>query len=312
MVTTVTLNPMLDKTIYIDRLQVGTIMRSRQAESAAGGKGINVSRQLKYLGVDTVASGFLGGEIGTIIEHLLQQESIKSDFVHIGDTTRIGVTILETSTGTSTAIFEPGHRVTADEIEQLKAKCQSFVHISDWMVLSGSVPCNGMDMLYKELIEMASGQNVKVALDTYHQPLLYGIEAQPFMIKPNVKESEETFSIRLRSERDVLAFIKQLREKEIPLIVITNGGHPAYVCFDNNIWRVIPPAVKPVNPVGSGDTMIAAMIFGFISHWQIEDVIRFGVAAGAANASVWRIAACHRQEIDALVPQVKLELLDSS
>ena len=73
MVTTVTLNPMLDKTIYVDRVERGAIHRASKMEMVAGGKGINVSRQLKHLGIKTVATGFLGGEVGSIVSRLLKE-----------------------------------------------------------------------------------------------------------------------------------------------------------------------------------------------------------------------------------------------
>ncbi len=80
MITTVTLNPMLDKTVYVDTLERGRVHRATRLESVAGGKGINVSRQLKQLGLQTVATGFLGGEIGSIVQQLLRQEGIEHDF----------------------------------------------------------------------------------------------------------------------------------------------------------------------------------------------------------------------------------------
>ena len=58
---------MLDKTIHVDRLERGTIQRALKMEMVAGGKGINVSRQLNRLGIKTVATGFLGGEVGSIV-----------------------------------------------------------------------------------------------------------------------------------------------------------------------------------------------------------------------------------------------------
>jgi fructose-1-phosphate kinase PfkB-like protein len=195
-----------------------------------------------------------------------------------------------------------------EEIEQLKAKCDSLFRKSDWVVLSGSTPCGGMDILYGELIEMSSKYRARVVLDTYHEPLRYGIELHPFMIKPNIRESEATFGIELKTEDEIVGLIKRLKEKEIPLIVITDGRNLAYACFEDKIWRVAPPPIKTVNPTGSGDTMIAGMIFGLVNNWEIEDIIRYGTAAGAANASVWKIAACSRKEIDTLAPRVKLEL----
>ncbi|MEW6510926.1 MAG: PfkB family carbohydrate kinase, partial [Bacteroidota bacterium] len=79
MVTTVTLNPMVDKTLAIDQVRRGEVTRATAMHMVAGGKGVNVSRQLKLLGVDTVATGFIGGETGTLLERLLDEEQIPHD-----------------------------------------------------------------------------------------------------------------------------------------------------------------------------------------------------------------------------------------
>lgn len=81
MITTVTLNPMVDKTVRLDSLKRGTIHRGTQMSMVAGGKGINVSRQLARLGIKTVATGFLGGGTGAIVQKLLGEEGIDHDFV---------------------------------------------------------------------------------------------------------------------------------------------------------------------------------------------------------------------------------------
>ena len=118
MITTVTLNPMLDKTVYVDTIRRGEVQRASKIETVVGGKGVNVSRQLRRLGMQNVATGFVGGEVGTLIERLLDEEGIAHDFVRIAGMTREGVTYRE-SDGTATAIFEPSHKVTRRETEQL-------------------------------------------------------------------------------------------------------------------------------------------------------------------------------------------------
>ena len=83
MIATVTLNPMLDKTVYVESIEKGKVRRATKVHSIAGGKGVNVSRQLMKLGVEGIASGFLGGEIGRLVERLLNEEGIPHEFVHV-------------------------------------------------------------------------------------------------------------------------------------------------------------------------------------------------------------------------------------
>jgi 1-phosphofructokinase family hexose kinase len=308
MVTTVTLNPMLDKTIYVDRLTVGEITRATRREMSPGGKGINVARQLTRFGVPSIATGFMGGETGQMVERLLDTEGVKHSFVHIKDLTREGITILE-STGRSTGVFEPGHRVSSSELRLLKQKCEEFLQASDWLVLSGSTPHAELDFFYKEIIEQAAASNCRVVLDSYGEAFKQGIKAKPFMVKPNVKEYEHTFSVRLSTEHAILDQLHWLEENGVSLAVLTDTESPSHFCYLGRRWRVTPPTVQAVNAVGSGDTLVAATIYGFMQDWEIERIIRFATAAGAVNATRWAVADVRLEEAQNLVSEVGLESL---
>ena len=125
MITTVTLNPMLDKTVAVDSLRRGAVSRASEVSTIVGGKGVNVSRQLSRLGEETVATGFIGGEIGSILERLLDGEKIPHRFIRIAGMTREGVTYLEPE-GTMTSVFEPPHSVTLAEAGRLLEECRAL------------------------------------------------------------------------------------------------------------------------------------------------------------------------------------------
>ncbi|MBI3919945.1 MAG: 1-phosphofructokinase family hexose kinase [Armatimonadetes bacterium] len=321
MILTVTLNPMLDRTLHLERFPVGQISRSSKVANVAGGKGINVSRQLRLLGEDTLATGFLGGEIGAIVEGLMSKEGVAHDFLHVRDTTRIGFTVLETSTGVQTSILEPGPRVEPEEIERLKRQVAGWIESGrngariDWLVCSGTTPCEGMDDLYADLIRVAHRHKVKVVLDTYPTPLALGLREKPFLVKPNVREYEMTFGPHRKdaampwSDTESLHALAHLRSFGVQCAVITHGEQEAFVSFGELVWRITPPRVECVNPTGSGDSMIAGLLHGLVRNWDIERTLLFGMAAGAANARTWKVAASTLEEITELVPGVVMERL---
>jgi len=309
MVTTVTLNPMLDKTIYVDRLPLGEITRATRREIVPGGKGINVTRQLTRFGVESVATGFMGGEIGRMVEHLLDEEGVRHDFIHIKECTREGITILETAAGRSTGVFEPGHRVTARELELLREKCKNLLQQSSWLALSGSTPHAELDLFYREIIEGTDRSKCHVVLDSYGEAFKQGVKAKPFMVKPNVKEYEHTFGVKLSTEHAVLDQLDRLEDYGVPLAILTDTERPFYFSYLGKRWRVTPPTVQTVNPVGSGDTFVAAIIFGFMQNWEIERTIRFAAAAGAVNATRWAVVDVTLQEAQNLASGVDLEAL---
>lgn len=308
-VVTVTLNPMLDKTLHVDRMKPGTIMRARSMKAIAGGKGVNVARVLRSLGVEAIATGFLGGTTGEAILEALSREAIPSDFVRIRDTTREGFTILDDSGGVATAIFEPPHQVHPIESKRLAEKFAWLAGRSHWACMSGSAPGAGFENFYAELIRRAHQLNTATVLDSYDEPFARGVEAGPFMVKPNRHELERTFGRSLDTEEAVFSLADRFHDYGVKWVVVTDGDGPALVSVEGERWRARPPAVDTVNPVGSGDAMVAGFVFAFVHQCSPEEAIRYGVAAGAANARVWDAGTCTPADLEELMPLVQIEKL---
>jgi 1-phosphofructokinase len=308
MVTTITLNPMLDKTVHIDRLERGAIHRAAKMEMVAGGKGINVSRQLKCLGVDTLATGFLGGEVGTIIARLLTSEAINHDFVVTASMTREGMTYLEPG-GAWTALFEPPARVDAEAVHKLSKKIDYLASKSTWLVCGGSSPGNEADDIYYEAILSAHRHGITSILDSYGYALELGLKAQPTMVKPTRREFEVTFGQSLKTDHDYVEAITLLLKGGARYCIISNGANPFYAGVQGHYWKVLPPPVPSVNPTGSGDAMVGGVLYGFHQGWKFERCLAFGAAAGAANARKWDVANSSLAEIMTLEPDVKLQRL---
>lgn len=308
MITTVTLNPMLDKTIYLNQFEKGKIWRSQKTENVAGGKGINVSLQLKTLGVNTTATGFLGGETGKIIKDLIEAQGIKNDFVFVKNSTRIGFTILEENSLIQTSVFEPAPGINMNERSALLKKCIEYSKSSNWMVFSGSVGDNNLYDFYEEAIREIREINpeIKIVLDSYGKEFMCGIKEKPFIVKPNKSEYESAFGVKIISETDFITAVRNL-ECFGNLPIITNGEKEVYFSYEKQIYKSLPPKIKVINPIGSGDSMIAGIIYGFLQNKTIEDIMRFGIAASAANASVWEIAKCEKNYIEKYLEMITIE-----
>jgi tagatose 6-phosphate kinase len=306
MVTTITLNPMLDKTIYVDRLERGTIHRASKMEMVAGGKGINVSRQLNRLGIKTVATGFLGGEVGSIVSRLLTEESIEHDFVRTQAATREGLTYLEPD-GTWTAVFEPSLRVEQSSVQELNNKIGDLASKSTWIVCGGSSPSDEADDIFYEAIVLAQRSGISSVLDSYGRSFELGLKAQPTLVKPNKREFEMTFHQSLTAELDYVRAIQFLQEQGARYCILTDGGHMFYAGIQGHFWKVTPPPTKAVNPTGSGDALVAGILYGFHQGWKFERCLAFGAAAGAANARVWEVANSNLREILSLEGSVKIQ-----
>jgi 1-phosphofructokinase len=308
MVTTITLNPMLDKTVHIDRLERGAIHRAAKMEMVAGGKGINVSRQLKCLGINTLATGFLGGEVGTIMTRLMTSEAIEHDFVLTTSMTREGMTYLEPG-GTWTALFEPPARIDAEAVHKLSKKIDYLASKSTWLVCGGSSPGNEADDIYYEAILSAHRHGITSILDSYGYAFELGLKAQPTMVKPTRREFEVTFGQSLKTDHDYVEAITGLLKGGARYCIISDGANPFYAGVQGHYWKVLPPPVPSVNPTGSGDAMVGGILYGFHQGWKFERCLAFGAAAGAANARKWDVASSSLAEIMTLEPDVKLQRL---
>jgi tagatose 6-phosphate kinase len=310
MVTTITLNPMLDKTIYIDRLERGTIHRATKMEMFAGGKGINVSIQLHRLGIQTVATGFMGGEVGSIVTRLLTEESVKHDFVHTKGATREGLTFLEPD-GIWTAMFEPSLPVEQSAVHELNKKIGELASKSTWIVCGGSSPGIETDDIFYEAIVLAHRLGISSVLDSYGRTFELGLKAQPTLVKPNKLEFERTFHQSLTTESDHVQAVQFMLEKGPRYCILTDGERTFYAGIQGHSWRITPPQVKAVNPTGSGDALVAGILYGFQQGWKFERCLAFGAAAGAANARVWEVANSSLQDIISLEASVKIQRMSA-
>jgi fructose-1-phosphate kinase PfkB-like protein len=177
------------------------------------------------------------------------------------------------------------------------------------MVCSGSSPCRQTDALFRHLIRDARAAGVPTALDSYGPALAAGIRARPTILKANRDEYESTFETRLRSPRAVRSMIDARLAEGCALCVVTDGPRAVYAGAEGRFFRLVPPTTRSVNPTGSGDSMMAGILFGLEQGWDLARSLVFGVAAGVANAGVWAVATGRPGAIAHIAHGVHLENL---
>jgi 1-phosphofructokinase family hexose kinase len=306
MILTVTLNPMLDKTVEVENLTRGRTHRATHVGMVVGGKGVNVARQLNLLGVPTIATGCWGGPVGKMLAALLSAEGIPHDFVEVASATREGVTYREPD-GIWTAIFEPPHAVTSAEADALVSKCVARFSSTEWLVCCGSSPCEAADDVYSRVIGAARRAGKASALDSYGKAFRLGVEALPEMVKVNADEFRQTFGGTLETDEDFRHALRRFAGMGIRYAVITNGPQPCYATDGADWWKVVPPSVRPVNATGSGDSMIAGVLASLEAGERFDRAVVRGTAAGAANARMWEVSCAPSAEIAALEGGVLVE-----
>jgi len=309
MIATVTLNPSLDKTVTVEGLVIDEANRWTSLRQDPGGKGINVSRVLHELGNETIAYGFIGGIDGQILEHLLGEQGVPHGFTPINGQIRSNFIITNLKTRRQTRIDAPGPHVSRDELEDLVGKLTHIKPKPDFLVLAGSVPPGVPDDIYRQLIEEAKKHGVKTVLDSDDEWLKEGIKAKPNVIKPNVHETEELLGEKLRDEAAIIQALRTLVTQGIEVVAISRGKDGLIVANEGKILKVIPPQVEIRSTVGAGDSAVAGLVLKLSQGDGIEEACRLAVAAGTAATLTPGTELCRRQDVERLLPQVKVENL---
>jgi len=311
MLTVLCLNAGVDRTYEVEDFSVGGHYRPLRMRVQAGGKGINVARLAHRLGTETIVSGFAGASGGAFLIRQLQTEGVITDFVPTDEEPRVCINIVNRRAGTQTRVDEPGPLITPTEIELLRRKWPELLGKSRAAVISGSAPRGVPFSIYGELIGVARKAGVPVILDTRDELLTEGVKAKPLMIKPNLEELSVLRGRPVHNAQQALAAGQELAEGGISIVLISMGaGGAVAVTRKQGAWIAKPPKVESVSAVGSGDAMVAGFAAASLSGSGFADCLRWAVAAGAANAIRFDNAACTRDEVLKLVPEVQLSRVD--
>ncbi|SEM96133.1 1-phosphofructokinase [Lihuaxuella thermophila] len=306
MITTVTLNPAIDKTYRIRELKCGRIHRVQQVTEAPGGKGINVAKVLHRLGQQVVATGLIGGYNGQRICHLLDEMHINHDFCRVSGESRLCLNMIDDQ-GVGTEVLEPGPAISPAEWKRMKDKCADLAKQSSFVVFSGSLPLGLDQSAYQQLVHLVQQSGAKAVLDTSGAAFRAALDACPFMVKPNLDEVRQILGANMLTREEIGQVIQEWHQHGVEWIAVSLGAEGAIVSRrDAGAWLAIPPQIEAVNPVGSGDSFVAGFVAGLAEHRSLEECIQWAVACGAANALEERAGEIVPDRIREFNPQVKL------
>lgn len=283
MILTVTLNPSIDRRYFVEDFKQDMVFRAKEVQYTPGGKGLNVSRVIRIFKEPVIATGFLGGLSGQFIEEKLEELEIESQFMDIGNNTRSCIAILSNN-GSQTEVLEPGPEISKNELDSFYKTYSELMDKCKVVCASGSIPRNTPKEVYKELIKIAKDKNKKFILDTSGEALKEGIKGSPYMIKPNKEELEAIIGHPIESEEELIKGLKTLAKYDIELIVVSLGAKGSIIYYNDGIYKVIVPEIGVINPVGSGDSMVAGLAVGLVKNYDFEKMVKLASACGTANA----------------------------
>ena len=307
MIVTVTMNPAIDKTIEIDRLNRGNLNRIEKIEYDAGGKGINVSKTIHELGGESIATGFLGGNAGRVIEEILDSRGIKHDFVWVDGETRTNTKVCEQD-GTVTELNEKGPEVTPEQLTNLLEKLDDLADDNVLFILAGSIPGNMEKDIYARIIERVHKKGAKVLLDADGELFRKGLEQKPDMIKPNQWEIEELqgFSHGV-SDKKLINVAEKMQTEGIDTVVISLGKNGALFVCGSYVAKGMSFRVDVHSTVGAGDAMVAAMAYSFEKKMEPRETARLCMAVSAGAVMTVGTKPPEKQLVKQLMKRVILE-----
>ena len=279
MIYTVTLNPSIDYIVRLDKVLIGSVNRMDSDDKFAGGKGINVSRVLKRLGIENTATGFIGGFTGKFITDTLKEEGISSHFVEVEQDTRINVKI---KADAETEINGPGPEISSQKLEELE-KFLSSLTSEDTVVFAGSSPKNLGNVVYKELIGLTRKTGAQVVCDFEGQTLLDSLEFEPLLVKPNNHELGDIFGVKLESLDQIESYARQILAKGAQHVIISMAGDGALLVTRDGAYFAKPIKGNVKNSVGAGDSMVAGFTGEFVRSGDVIQAFKWGVACGTAT-----------------------------
>ena len=279
MIYTVTLNPSIDYIVRLDQVQVGSVNRMDSDDKFAGGKGINVSRVLKRLGIPNTATGFIGGFTGEFITDTLADEEIETRFVQVAEDTRINVKI---KADQETEINGTGPNVEPAQLEELKAILSSLT-AEDTVVFAGSSAKNLGNVIYKDLIALTRKTGAQVVCDFEGQTLIDSLDYQPLLVKPNNHELGDIFGVKLENLDEIEKYARQLLAKGAQNVIISMAGDGALLVTSEGAYFAKPIKGTVKNSVGAGDSMVAGFTGEFVKSKDAVESFKWGVACGTAT-----------------------------
>lgn len=307
MIYTITMNPALDRTIEVDGLVVDDANRIVCDTRYAGGKGIDVSRVINELGGETIALGLVGGYTGLEIEGRLINEGVLCDFTRIAGETRTNIILVDRKTRKQYLLNAAGPTVTPSEIGMFFEKIRSLPKDLDFVVISGSVPPGVSKNIYAQVITTLKARGIeRIALDADGEVLRHGCRTGPYVIKPNVHEFERLIGSPVKGMEEMIEGAQELLASGLKVVLISMGAEGLLGIREGEVYHAIPPQLEVVSAVGAGDATLAGFVLGVTKGMSFEESLQLATAAGAAVVLTPGTELCHREDVERIIREVKV------
>ena len=307
MITTVCLNPALDRTVTVDHLTPGGVNRIRSSRTDVGGKGVNVAVVCCRLGLDAQVIGCAGVDGYAKIRSAMSAEGVAYAFHTVEGAVRVNTKVVALDGSGVTELNEPGPTLTAEDLDLFFDLAIEKTRGSDYVVLTGSLPPGCPAGTYRSLIETLSPE--RCILDVSGAALAEGVKAKPLLIKPNHHELAATLGRELHSLEDVRAAAQVFVDAGVRHVVVSLGKDGALYLGEEGCFYAPEIPVEVHSTVGAGDALVGGLLYGLVCHGSMREAFRAGAAAGTASVMTEGTQLIIPDDFARLLPQVRIQEL---
>lgn len=304
MILTITLNPLLERRYYYSKVDLSKVNRQGKLIIKAGGKGVNVNRQLNKLGIKNIAMLFLGGNNGKVFRESLRSEKINFSEVVIKAETRDAAIIINESEEKIYSFFGTEAIISSKEVSDFILKMEKAIAACEMVVFSGSSPCDETDKIIYEGIKIANKLDKISVCDTYGEHLASCFDASPTILHNNIDELKTSIKHDFNQEQNYLDFLQSIYEKGIKQAFITNAENPLYASNFDFHYKVIPPEIRSVDSTGSGDAFVSGIVYAWHNKLTFEQQLKFATALGTLNAKSFEVCEVELADAQKLAEKI--------
>jgi len=304
-VVTLTMNPALDMSTSVERVESRHKLRCGPAVFDPGGGGVNVARVIHRLGGEATAIYACGGPTGYAYRQLLEAEGVNACAMPIEGATRSNVTVDETSTGEQYRFVVQGPEISEAEWRNCLDILAERVETDSYVVASGSLPPGVPDDFYGRVARLAKKRGARCVIDTSGAPLRAALEEGVFLVKPNLREMQQLIGEDLDTAEVQERAARGLVERGASEIVaLTLGADGAVLVWPGGVSRIPAPRLATRSAVGAGDSFVGALVLRLAQDRPLEEAFLYASAAGAAALLTPATELCRRDDVARLYLQI--------
>ncbi|MBQ8557056.1 MAG: 1-phosphofructokinase [Clostridia bacterium] len=305
MITTICLNPALDKTVEVDSFTPGHVNRIRTSRTDVGGKGVNVAVVARRLGMDAQVIGCAGMDGIDRVRAAMDAENVAHAFLAVGGAVRVNTKVVSLDGSGVTELNEPGPTLTGDDLAAFFALAKENAQGSSHVVITGSLPPGCPAGTYRELIRALG--DVPCILDVGGMELTLGTDAMPFLIKPNHHELAATLGVTLYTMADIRRAAMTFVDRGVAHVVVSLGKDGAMYVGREGAYYAPEIPVEVHSTVGAGDAMVGGLLYGLVRYGSMREAFRCGCAAGTASVMTEGTQLIVPDDFMHLLPQVQVQ-----